>query len=332
VQGEGCAIFFKRSMFRMVRSHSLPLSGALDADPAFFEPYSTYKETADVFREVSSVGQFVLLETVVAGSGASIDSSGGGRRGGGGAGGGTTSGDGCGDGNGDGNGDDSSGRSRRLQQPRSLVVCNTHLYFHPAAPHVRLLQVATLLREAERMLADAPAGTGLLFAGDLNSTPETGAVEFLSTVSLFLFLFVAFLSAERGAVPQRSLWFGSHQVSRGSFVWFSRMRFSHVVLSYGMRFSHMVLSYAVLSNASLACGSLIWFSRMRFSHMVLSYAVLSYGSLVCGSLVWFSRIRFSHMVLLYTVLSYGSLVWLLVWQPCLRRHPDGGRAFVAKFR
>ena len=60
----------------------------------------------------------------------------------------------------------------------SLLVLNTHLYYHPAAPHVRTLQLAVLLRQAAKELAANP-GTSLLLCGDLNSTPETGVVEYL---------------------------------------------------------------------------------------------------------------------------------------------------------
>ncbi|CAK0788427.1 unnamed protein product, partial [Prorocentrum cordatum] len=54
-------------------------------------------------------------------------------------------------------------------QSRVLIVANTHLFYHPGAPHVRLLQVACLLAHCEQLMeehaAEAPA---VLLCGDYN--------------------------------------------------------------------------------------------------------------------------------------------------------------------
>jgi 2',5'-phosphodiesterase len=34
-----------------------------------------------------------------------------------------------------------------------LCVVNTHLFFHPGAPHIRLMQAATLLEKASTFIA-----------------------------------------------------------------------------------------------------------------------------------------------------------------------------------
>lgn len=49
------------------------------------------------------------------------------------------------------------------------------------APHVRLIHVAAILQWATEVMRTLPPTTGLIFAGDLNSTPETGVIEFLMT-------------------------------------------------------------------------------------------------------------------------------------------------------
>ena len=62
-----------------------------------------------------------------------------------------------------------------------LCVLNTHLFFHPRAPHIRTMHTAALLAEAEALIGEvvgAPALRGrrpaLLFCGDLNSDLNDG--------------------------------------------------------------------------------------------------------------------------------------------------------------
>eukprot|EP00913_Durusdinium_trenchii_P002390 g2206.t2 len=66
---------------------------------------------------------------------------------------------------------------------RLLLVCNTHLYFANFARHIRVLQVALILDEAESICKRAEFEFGqrpaLLFLGDLNSEPDTGATALL---------------------------------------------------------------------------------------------------------------------------------------------------------
>ena len=100
----------------------------------------------------------------------------------------------------------------RLGEDRYFVVANTHLFFHPDAPHVRLLHTNTILECADNVWkehASSDHETGqpfpLIFAGDLNSTPETGPVEFLSTGQVY----VQREEWERGAVfrwGDRTFW------------------------------------------------------------------------------------------------------------------------------
>lgn len=77
----------------------------------------------------------------------------------------------------------------RSEPARILCVANTHLYFHPDADHIRLLQFAAAFRYVqsvrERIVADAAIGTtaanvSLVFAGDFNSTPECGVFKLMT--------------------------------------------------------------------------------------------------------------------------------------------------------
>jgi 2',5'-phosphodiesterase len=83
--------------------------------------------------------------------------------------------------------------------PPPLLVANTHLFFHPRAGHVRLLQAHALLRAAATFRAelqssqaaasadgsssatasDAASEAALVLCGDLNAEPEDGPVRYL---------------------------------------------------------------------------------------------------------------------------------------------------------
>jgi hypothetical protein len=201
ISPEGCATFFKEARFQLVKATTVSFHAAVD-DPLYadlFGPYLAKPELLDVFRRVNSVGQATLLQEKEDdnGGGGSDD----GDRGGSSSGGGGNMGDGGADGGADVAG--SGGRRSRDVEPRQVLVLNTHLFFHPAAPHVRAIQLAVLLRAAAAELAEQPRNTALLLCGDLNSTPETGVVEFLMTGAMVrrfyrvLFLFVFSLSLRR---------------------------------------------------------------------------------------------------------------------------------------
>jgi len=65
-----------------------------------------------------------------------------------------------------------------------LVIANTHLFFHPQALHIRLLQMMCLLqkiqemRERHRVLGDAEL-PHVILCGDLNCARETAVVKLL---------------------------------------------------------------------------------------------------------------------------------------------------------
>lgn len=73
---------------------------------------------------------------------------------------------------------------------RYLLVANTHLYFHPMGDHIRLLQVAISLKYLENQLetfqqkAKKDAHIAVIFCGDFNSCPCTGAYNYMVTGSI----------------------------------------------------------------------------------------------------------------------------------------------------
>ncbi|UPQ97080.1 putative RibB-like alpha/beta DHBP synthase [Chloropicon primus] len=69
---------------------------------------------------------------------------------------------------------------------RKILVTNTHLYFHPGASHVRSLSVAVMLAYASDLLSRHKllGDCVVLICGDLNSEPDTGAIELLAKGSV----------------------------------------------------------------------------------------------------------------------------------------------------
>lgn len=66
---------------------------------------------------------------------------------------------------------------------RILIVINTHLFYHPNARHIRLLQVMCILGQVQALREKHKSEGGVLphviLGGDLNCLPETGAVQLL---------------------------------------------------------------------------------------------------------------------------------------------------------
>ncbi|KAK7113661.1 hypothetical protein V1264_012910 [Littorina saxatilis] len=69
------------------------------------------------------------------------------------------------------------------QRGKYLCLANTHLYFHPAASHVRLLQGATSVRHIEavcRPYIQQGKSIAVVFCGDFNSSPSQGIVQLMT--------------------------------------------------------------------------------------------------------------------------------------------------------
>lgn len=64
-----------------------------------------------------------------------------------------------------------------------MVLANTHLFFHPLARHIRLLQLLCLLQEVQELRERYKGAEGrlpdVILGGDLNCLPDTGAIELL---------------------------------------------------------------------------------------------------------------------------------------------------------
>jgi 2',5'-phosphodiesterase len=73
-----------------------------------------------------------------------------------------------------------SGVRSAAEDEQALCVVNTHMFYHPWAPHVRILHVAAMVEEAVALAEGArealalPSRPALLFCGDLNSDHSWG--------------------------------------------------------------------------------------------------------------------------------------------------------------
>ncbi|XP_053385923.1 2',5'-phosphodiesterase 12-like isoform X1 [Mercenaria mercenaria] len=66
-----------------------------------------------------------------------------------------------------------------------LLVANTHLYFHPDAGHIRMIQILVSMRYIESLLQHyKKQKPSLIFCGDFNSTPHRAIYEFMTTKSV----------------------------------------------------------------------------------------------------------------------------------------------------
>ncbi|KAG1650114.1 2',5'-phosphodiesterase 12 [Nymphon striatum] len=71
-----------------------------------------------------------------------------------------------------------------LDDNRRLLVANTHLYFHPDADHIRLLQGSIIIKYIEELLAlkkleNTDFQYSVVICGDFNSCPEFGVYQLM---------------------------------------------------------------------------------------------------------------------------------------------------------
>ncbi|XP_069025680.1 2',5'-phosphodiesterase 12 [Embiotoca jacksoni] len=72
-----------------------------------------------------------------------------------------------------------------LNKPgRKVCVANTHLYWHPKAGNVRLIQMGVALRHLSHVIGEVAPGAPLVFCGDFNSTPNSGVFQLLGEAAV----------------------------------------------------------------------------------------------------------------------------------------------------
>lgn len=76
---------------------------------------------------------------------------------------------------------------KSIQQNKYLIVANTHLYFHPDADHIRVLQIAFFMLYVQHVqqktkdeLNVSDDQTAIIFCGDFNSVPECGIYKLMT--------------------------------------------------------------------------------------------------------------------------------------------------------
>ncbi|CRK87609.1 CLUMA_CG001405, isoform A, partial [Clunio marinus] len=77
-------------------------------------------------------------------------------------------------------------RSKEFPE-KFFTVANTHLYFHPDADHIRLLQIGFSMKIVEDIverLKEKSSDVSLIFCGDFNSVPECGIYKLMTQKSV----------------------------------------------------------------------------------------------------------------------------------------------------
>ncbi|XP_034962266.1 2',5'-phosphodiesterase 12 [Zootoca vivipara] len=67
---------------------------------------------------------------------------------------------------------------------KKICVANTHLYWHPKGGNIRLIQAAIALSHIRHVTHDIYPSTPVIFCGDFNSTPSSGAYSFINCGSI----------------------------------------------------------------------------------------------------------------------------------------------------
>lgn len=60
------------------------------------------------------------------------------------------------------------------KQPKHVVVSNTHLFYHPMADHIRLLQAYAICHKLDEVRRVGGNADPLIICGDFNSGPLSG--------------------------------------------------------------------------------------------------------------------------------------------------------------
>ena len=74
--------------------------------------------------------------------------------------------------------------STNYPKPESIIVANTHLFYHPMADHVRMLQMFAVCHKLDGLRREGLCIDPILICGDFNSSPLSGAVRLLTNRSV----------------------------------------------------------------------------------------------------------------------------------------------------
>ena len=59
-------------------------------------------------------------------------------------------------------------------KPKNIVVANTHLFYHPMAAHIRVLQAYAICHKLDEIRREGQFPDPVLIVGDFNSSPLSG--------------------------------------------------------------------------------------------------------------------------------------------------------------
>lgn len=142
---EGVAIFFKRSMFKLVQAENCVFSESLENDETMEVLKKDLKANPTLWEKVKNRGSCGLLCML----------------------------------------------QHRDDDSKLLALANTHLFFHPRAPNVRLVQMQVLLKRLQFKIEEMMEAHSLnksqvsyMLCGDLNSFPTSGTCQLITSGKL----------------------------------------------------------------------------------------------------------------------------------------------------
>ena len=133
---EGCATFYRQSSFSAEWSETIKFREAVN-DPRFadlFGPYLADPSTAKALHKITTVAQLTRLSYHANTDGAAVQTNA------------STNTHAAAN-------EDAGSTTATAAGCRQLLVVNTHLFYHPAAPHIRLIHMAVLVRLVEHLQA-----------------------------------------------------------------------------------------------------------------------------------------------------------------------------------
>ena len=163
---EGCATFVKRDAWRVVGFETISLKqpGDFPGEEGLSKFIQTQPHLQEALGKISTVGLVVTLEPVVAFAAVGKD--------------GTTT-------------KEKQDDEKKKDNRRPTVVANAHLFFHPGATHVRVLQSRWLLRHAQAARdayveteSNSQTKVALVVCGDFNAEPFDAAARFVGSGTL----------------------------------------------------------------------------------------------------------------------------------------------------
>ena len=122
-----------------------------------------------------------------------------------------------------------SNNNDNTSSPLQFVVVNTHLYWDPKEPQVRLEQIKFLWKNVQEFISNYSSDLSIpiILSGDLNSTPDSEVVNYLSQECNMKHCYQEYLNGQKDPwslyIPDKAMfvdyiWYTPHHWIPSSFL------------------------------------------------------------------------------------------------------------------